>query len=460
MIQKVKNTIEEYRLINNNDKIIVAVSGGPDSMCLLDILRKMKDDIRIELIVAHINHCTRGEESDGDEEYVREYCKKYNIVFKSLRVDIEKVAKENGISTEMAGREERYAFFDKIFHENNANKIALAHNANDLAETVLMRIIRGTGLEGLEGIKPIRDNKYIRPILYSMRSEIESYCEKERLNPRIDKTNEQNIYSRNKIRLDLIPYIKENFNGDIINTINRLAMNARMDNEYFDYVTESAFLKYCIQEKEGYNIDKSLFSEYDSIITRVIRMCLSKSLGNTYNIERKHIYDIIELQKNISGKIINLPKDIVCINNYGNIIIGKRNKKKNSKNLLYNLEMNKDIYIEEINADLILRKIKKNEYKNNNKKDIKYFDLDKIKGTIVLRYKKEGDKITPLGMKGSKKIKKVFNENKIPVDERETTPLICIGEEVAWIVGYGISDKFKIDANTKNILQIEFRRRM
>ena len=343
MIQKVKSTIEEYGLINNNDKIIVAVSGGPDSMCLLDILRKMKENISIELIVTHINHCTRGKESDGDEEYVREYCQKYSIPFNSLRVDIEKVAKEKGISTEMAGREERYAFFDKIMYENGANKIALAHNANDLAETVLMRIIRGTGLEGLEGIKPIRDYKYIRPILYCMRSEIENYCEEENLNPRIDKTNEQNIYSRNKIRLDLIPYIKENFNDDIINTINRLAMNARRDNEYFDYVTEKAFLKYCIQEKEGYTIDKSLFCEYDAIITRVIRMCLSKSLGNTYNIERKHIYDIIELQKNISGKSINLPKNIICINNYGDIIIGKRKNKTVNKNLIYKLEVNKNI---------------------------------------------------------------------------------------------------------------------
>lgn len=460
MIQKVKSTIEEYRLLNENDKVVVAVSGGPDSMCLLDILRRMQQNMNIGLIVAHINHCTRGEESDGDEEYVKNYCQKNCITFYSLRVNIEKLAKEKGISTEMAGREARYEFFDKILLENGAHKIALAHNANDLAETVLMRIIRGTGLEGLEGIKPIRDGKYIRPILYCMRSEIEAYCEKEKINPRIDKTNEQSIYSRNKIRLDLIPYIREHFNADIINTINRLAMNARMDNEYFDYVTEHAFLKYCTQGKEGYTVDKELFSEYEAIITRVIRMCLSKSLGNTYNIERKHIYDVIELQKNISGKSINLPKNIVCTNNYGSIIIGKKQNKTSNKNLMYKLEIDKDMYIEEIDASLILKKIKKNDYKCYNKKYVKVFDLDKIENDIMLRYKREGDKITPLGMNGTKKIKKVFNEIKIPVNERESTPLLCIGDEVAWIVGYGISDKFKIDANTKNILQVEFKRRM
>ena len=199
-------------MFNDGDKVIVAVSGVPDSICLLHILNSLKRQLNIELCVAHINHCLRGDESDKDEIYVKNFCESLNIEFRSKSVDINKIIETQNISCESAGRNARYDFFNSLREELNAQKIAIAHNANDQAETVLMRIMRGTGLEGLVGIKPIRDNIFVRPLINSTRQEIEEYCFTENINPRIDKTNLETIYSRNKVRLELIPYIQKNFN--------------------------------------------------------------------------------------------------------------------------------------------------------------------------------------------------------------------------------------------------------
>ncbi|MEW8956858.1 tRNA lysidine(34) synthetase TilS, partial [Clostridium sp.] len=221
MIVKVRDFVKENNMISKNDKVLVALSGGPDSICLIHILNELKDELGIEILAAHLNHCLRGEDANKDEEYVREFCKSLNIQCYVKRVDINRYAKERALSSEMAGREARYEFFNDLKEEFNINKIAVAHNLNDQAETVLMRLMRGTGIEGLIGIRPVRDNIYIRPILSLNRHEIEAYCEDNKLLPRIDKTNLETIYSRNKVRLELIPYIEKNFNEDIINTLNR-----------------------------------------------------------------------------------------------------------------------------------------------------------------------------------------------------------------------------------------------
>ena len=213
------NFISENSMLDKGDKVIVAFSGGPDSTCLLYILNELKEELGITLLGAHLNHCLRGQESDKDEEYAKKTCESLNIDFYSKRVDVHRISQEKNLSCEMAGREVRYEFFNELMHKFNASKIALAHNANDQAETILMRIMRGTGIEGMVGIKPVRDKIYVRPILHLNRSEIEKYCEEKNINPRIDKSNLEKIYARNKVRLDLIPYIEENFNSDIVNTL-------------------------------------------------------------------------------------------------------------------------------------------------------------------------------------------------------------------------------------------------
>ena len=231
--EKILKTIEEYNLIENGDKIVVGVSGGPDSICLVDILNEIKNDKKIdfEIVICHINHMIR-EEAKEDQEFVKEYAVSKNIPFYSKEVDVAKLAQDKKISTEEAGRNVRYEFFQEILQKINGNKIATAHTKNDNAETVLMNLLRGSGTSGLKGISPIRDKKYIKPLIEITREEVEEYCRENKLNPRYDKTNQENIYTRNKVRNILIPLIKKEFNPNIIETIDRLSKLITKDNEY------------------------------------------------------------------------------------------------------------------------------------------------------------------------------------------------------------------------------------
>ena len=223
MIEEVLKTIEQYNLIEDGDKIVLAVSGGPDSIAMLDILRQLRDEIKFEIYVVHINHNIRGKDADEDEEYVKKYCENYNIKCFSKKIDVPTIAQNEKIGTEEAGRKVRYEYFDEILQKTNSNKIGIAHNKNDKVETIIMHLLRGSGVSGLRGIEPIRENKFIKPLIECDRQEIEKYCKENNLQPRIDKTNFENEYTRNKIRNIVIPYIKEQFNPNIIETITRLS---------------------------------------------------------------------------------------------------------------------------------------------------------------------------------------------------------------------------------------------
>lgn len=315
MKDKVIETIKKYNLIENRDKIVIGVSGGPDSITLLNMLIEIKNEniFNFDIVVCHINHMIR-EEANTDEEYVANYCKKYNIDFYAKRIDIENNAKESKIGTEEAGRIARYKFFNEILEKTSSNKIATAHTANDNAETVLMNIIRGSGTIGLKGIEPKRDN-LIRPLINCTRNEIEEYCEKNNLNPRIDKTNFENIYTRNKVRNMLIPYIKENFNPNIIESINRLSDLSKQENEYLEKETQKAYRNTLISAKNGEIIlDLNTFNLLETVIkSRLVLYTINILFGTRSGIEKKHIEDIIKLCSNNIGNKFLIPNKKVKI---------------------------------------------------------------------------------------------------------------------------------------------------
>lgn len=216
--EKILKTIQENKQIKSGDIIILGVSGGPDSICMLNILNELKNELNFKMVVCHINHMIR-EDANEDEEYVKKFCELVQVPFYINRINVLEMAQKNKMGTEEAGRKVRYDFFEEILQKINANKIATAHTLNDSVETVLMNIFRGSGLSGLKGIEKIRDDKYIRPLIDCTREEIEAYCIEKELQPRIDKTNMENIYTRNKIRNIFIPYIEKEFNSNIIKTI-------------------------------------------------------------------------------------------------------------------------------------------------------------------------------------------------------------------------------------------------
>lgn len=461
MRDKVRDFIIENKLIEKGDKILVALSGGPDSVCLLNVLYSLKEDFHIKIGAAHVNHMLRGDEALADEEYSKSLCKNLNIEFYVKKIDIDKISKEKNISHEMAGREERYKFFETIKNNYGYNKIAVAHNANDQAETIIMNMMRGTGIEGLCGIRSKREGGIIRPILCLSREEVELYCSSNNLEPRIDKSNLENIYSRNKVRLDIIPYMKGNFNKDIINTLNRMANLIQVDNDFLEKETLNNFKVYCSNTRDALIISKEAFNLDRAIISRIIRKAFFEFTGKYSNFEMKHIYDVIELSQNTTNKRIDLTNNVLAENIYGDIYLKlKDNIIREYKEVVINKgELdNTDICYENYNVRFNIIRNKNNIDFSKNVL-IKYFDYDKIEERLVIRKRRNGDKMLPLGMKGNKKVKDIFMDLKIPVDERDKIPVLCFDNEIAWLVAHKVSEKFKITKETKNIIKITFARK-
>ncbi|MGM9972586.1 MAG: tRNA lysidine(34) synthetase TilS [Clostridiaceae bacterium] len=472
LINKVLNYITENKMIIKGDKVLIALSGGPDSVAMLHVLYLLQNKLGFTCFAAHVNHCLRGDEADKDEAYASDLCDSLNIPFYSKRIDIKALAKERGISLEMAGREARYEFFNYLRVKLNLDKIALAHNANDQAETILMRIMRGTGLEGLGGIQAVRWGGIIRPILSITREEIEEYCSTYSLEPRVDRTNLQEIYTRNKIRLKLIPYMKENFNEEIISALWRLGEIVEADNEYIGIEVEKKYKEFSRQEGGRIYLSSDTFNLHVSLLRRIIKKACGSLKGNELNINKQHIDAIIELQKLGTGKSITLPEGIRAFNEYGEIYFTRledkhrNNSQENSEIIIkrediINNPQNEELHYfsERFRANLTLKLMEKASSINlKSSRTNKYFDFHKINGDINLRSRREGDRFNPLGIKGSKKLKDIFIDLKIPREQREELPLLCFGEDIAWIVGYKISDKYKVDENTTRILQINIER--
>lgn len=324
MKNKILQTINKYNLIQSGDSIVIGLSGGPDSICLLHILNELKQELNFKIYVAHINHMIR-KEADEETEYVKEFCKNIGVECFVKKINVVKIAKESKMGTEEAGRKIRYNFFEEVLKNTNSNKIATAHNNNDKVETIIMNILRGSGISGLKGLDPIRENKFIKPLIEVSREEIETYCEENKLNPKIDKSNSENIYTRNKVRNTVIPYIKKEFNPNILKTINRLSEVATEEDDYLNKVTESTFNKICIEKQQYIETHTSHLPPHTSIILdlkkfnnlelvikrRLILYTINELLGTTEGIEKINIDDTIKLcNNNIGNKFLKPTKNL------------------------------------------------------------------------------------------------------------------------------------------------------
>lgn len=311
MEESILNTVKKFNLIDEGDKVVIGVSGGPDSITLLNALYNLKDKLGCELVVAHVNHQIR-EEAEAETEYVIDFCNRLGVECFVKRVNVIAKSADEKIGTEEAGRKARYDFFEEVLNKVGANKIATAHNANDNAETVLMNIFRGAGTSGLKGIEPIRDNKYIRPLIECERKDIEEYCERLNLQPKIDKSNFENVYTRNKVRNILIPEIKEMFNPNIIEALNKLSVVARQENDYLQNVSNQILNNDLIisynKEDKMLILDLKKFNKLDIVIRkRIVLSCIEKVMGSTQGIEKIHVDDIIKLCQNNIGNKFTMP---------------------------------------------------------------------------------------------------------------------------------------------------------
>lgn len=458
VIDGIKQTIEREKLITRGDKILVALSGGPDSVCLLHALKSLESTYGIRIYGAHLNHKIRGIEAQKDAMYAAKLCDKLEIPFFVKAIDVPEFAKIHKLTLEEAARKVRYNMLFEVKSKINADKIAVAHNLDDQAETVLMRLLRGSGIKGLKGMDYFREDGIIRPLMDVEKKDIIKYCENHELNPRIDHTNSEEEYTRNKIRLKLIPFIEKEFSHNIKETLSRTANILREDNAHLEKNAKLIFEKEVIViSKDTVKMDSEELLSLDySISKRLIRMAIEKISGSLEGIETIHVQDILTLSRNPKNQaMINLPKGIFVYKRPEGIYITTKEMIEKTVTFSHNLEFDDYVEIPEVNMAIESKIMSKEKCMMlPTGQFTKAFDIDKIKGPLTVRARIDGDRMRPMGLGGTKKLKDIFIDLKIPREKRDEVPLVTDKEGILWMVGYKISEDYKIDENTEKVIRI------
>mgnify|MGYP001289211105 CR=1 FL=1 len=472
MINRVLEYIKSNNLIEKGDRIIVGVSGGADSVCLLHILYNLYKDTDIELIGVHVNHGIRGDDANKDEAFVKKLCDDMSIELKTYHYDVIQIAKDQGLSEEEAGRKIRYKSFIKTSKENQCNKVAIAHNKNDNAETFLFNLFRGSGIKGLTGIDPMVTMKtdagnmtIIRPLLFISREEIEDYLSSEGVEYQTDQTNLSDLYTRNKIRNRIMSYVNENINSKATQHITSAAKILAETYRFIDKYTEECFSLIVKKSERSYEYLVNQLEEEDIIIQKeIIRRILGKLAGKLKDIEAKHVEDVLSLGNKQVGRRIDLPYGMIALKEYDKVKIYIKQdlqeavQVRNKEVVPVKIKVpgrtyikNQDIYI-----DTEVHNYNKNEPFPKNS-CMKWFDYDKIENTLILRTRKTGDYLQINSEGGRKKLKDYFMDLKIPKVERDSKLLIADGNHILWIIGNGnrISENYKISDNTNHILSMK-----
>ena len=480
MIYKVYETIKKYNLLLRDDRCIVGVSGGADSVALLCLLSNFKKELNIELRAVHVHHGIRGAEADTDYLFVKNLCNQMKVKLITFFYDVPKFAKENKLSEEEAGRTLRYKAFDEAIlswkneeklNENKEYKIAVAHNMEDNAETIIMNLARGTGLRGISGISIKRGN-IIRPLLFTKRKEIENYLNLNNINYKIDSTNLSDDYTRNVIRHHIIDKLKRNVNPLAVEHISNASRIMEQADSYFLEQADN-YLSQNLIENEGFygvNVEKlSLIPEIirTYIISGIIKKLLSKMNLGYKDISLRNIEDIDKLIFLATGKKINLPYGLLAKKDYKNLWIGQENAEtylkftpRNDTIFISEEFLNKLRFYENATTKRIgefeLRVFEyKKELKIPKEKNLKWFDISSINKGLEIRTRKKGDYIR-LSTGGKKSVKDYMINTKIDKEQRNHILLITQESHVLWIVGYRTSDFFRVNDKTKMILDVKW----
>lgn len=450
MISKCKETIEKYNMICGDDKVFVAISGGADSVCLLLVLEEIQKEMGFELEAIHVEHGIRGEESLEDARFVEDLCKKHGIKLHSYSGDSNKIVKEEGLSLEEAARKLRY----DCFHNHlNDGKIATAHHMEDNAETMLFNMVRGSGIEGVRGIKKVRGN-FIRPLIECNRKEIEEYLSDKNQDYCTDSTNEETDYTRNNIRHNIIPKLLE-INSGAIEHLSNLSKMQDMAVDYIRKQGEEAYKKYV----EGNKLSKQLLNEELIILQFVSHKFLCHMAGSSKDISNIHVDEIVDLIKGNSGRKVNLPYGLVAVSNYDSIEINSDSLKDSLNSVYEEIVLDESHKKKIINVNNVTVKLEVVSNTKNiqiaPKTYTKMFDYDKITEVICLRNRREKDYII-INHKGSKKsLNRYMIDEKIPSQHRDSVLLLCDGNHVMYVVGHRISEYYKVNDDTRRILKVQ-----
>lgn len=452
LLERVKEYIKENRLIDKNERILVAFSGGLDSLALLLLLHALRHEFNLDLGACHVNHMLRDEAADDDEAFCREVCEKLDIPFYSVRTDVAAHAREKGMSLEAAGREVRYAFFKENMVNHKYHKCATAHHLDDQVETVLLNLMRGCGLSGLTGMAPER-GEFIKPLLFLKKEELAEYVSSCGMKPREDESNRENIYQRNKVRNELVPYIRENFNSHFPDTLSRMASLLSSDEDFIEsrvLEAEKEFLVYADHERA--TIGKEAFHLHKALLSRLLLKAIEGVKGDRLDIEEVHIRDILALQEKETGKVIDIKDSLVARNDYGNLIIERKKTAAERIESMLHEELSLPGTYSIEGKTITFRYIEREEMKKD--KQLRFFNGDLIEERIIVRHRLEGDRMRPFGMNGYRKLKNILIDKKISREDREKLLIFQNRNEVFYIGSMIISDDYKVKDSTQKILEI------
>lgn len=485
--EKVLNTIKQYNMLKKGDTCVVGISGGADSVCLLTMLAGLKDVLDLNMICVHVNHMIRGAEADSDQSFVEAYCRKLGIPLKVFNIPVEKIAEEQHLTVEEAGRLERYKAFARVGEEiGHDYRIAVAHNCNDLCETVLLNMARGTGLAGVSGIPAVRD-RVIRPLIDTTRQEIEDYLAEKEISFVTDSTNLETIYARNKIRHKVLPELEE-VNDRAMEHIVKLAGMAGMYTDFVQgYVDD--FITANVEEghaENRYSISlEALKAQKELIQTLVIRELVGRVCGGLKDIGNNHVKEVMKLYGADSGAAISLPKGCKAYVSYGKLIFKKEEKTYGIK-MGNNIDINRGDCLNgnedesrtygisrvdisapgeyfspngdfSIKVSIISVKNPEVNIDLTKKEYIKFLDYDKIQDSLILRTPEPGDRMVIRSDGAVKKLNRILSDCKIERTERTKVPVIACGSEIVWAVGIRIGENYKVTDNTSRIICLEYK---
>lgn len=447
--QNIIRLIAEHNLVKEGDKLLIAFSGGADSLFALNFFHKFKLKYRIELSAFHINHLLRGSESNGDEQFCNSFCEKLNIEFSSASVDVKTLAKLNKESVEEAARNIRYSKLQKYAAEVSATKIVTAHNLNDNTETVLLNLFRGTGLNGVSGI-PIKRDNIIRPLLSTSKEDIVNYLTANSISFRTDSSNFKNDFSRNFLRNEIIPKLKEKINPALDTNILKFSIIAKESSKIITTIAEDTAEKYIYKNDGGIEISDLLLQENsEDIFSVTVRSAIEKRFNVT-----SIFTDISQIKTLFNLKVgskIDLSKKLSAIRERNYVLIIKKGQNK-TDNLPITIELNAISNFED--RTISAKTVERNQIKFSENKNIEFINGDNLVFPLTIRRWKEGDKFYPIGLNGTKKISDFLNEVKVNSSKKEEQLVLLNREKIIWVVGYRIDESVKIKNDTKRIVKL------
>jgi tRNA(Ile)-lysidine synthase len=467
MLNQIRKTIASHSMLQRGDHLVVAVSGGPDSVALLRLLALLTEEFRLRLTTAHLNHGLRGEEADEDEAFVRRLCDGMGISCICKKMDIRTLAEGKRRSLEEIGREERYRFLHETAEKCGAVKIALGHHRDDQAETVLLHLLRGSGPEGLRGILPVRDGRIIRPLLDVGRSDILAFLRRERLTYRLDSSNESPLFLRNRIRNELIPGLAVNYNPRLIAGLCQTAGIIRREDDYLRGVVRQIISRWGIDtgSKEVALPVVDFLVLHEAIQGRIIKCLLEGAAPIRNGIGYRHIEAVLALARRSLGRCVSLDLPFrIRVERKGGILRiskdGERRERKQQRihppRFEYRVEIPSTIHISEIDRTIRLEWIEKPRIREMKERpETAFMDYECITPPLILRNMRQGDRVAPLGRGGTKKLKDYFIDRKIAAPCRGGIPLLVDAGSIIWMAGERISERVRVTEKTRKVLKAE-----